>query len=220
MSLTLHFHPLASFCQKVLIGLYELGAEFEFATVNLGDEASRAAYLQLWPIGKMPVLIDSARQTMVPESSIIIEYVDRHYPGPARLLPDDPDRSRQTRLKDRVLDNYLHVQMQKIVGDRRRPDGAHDPHGVEEARLTIRTVYGMIEQDMADKAWAMGEDFTLADCAAAPPLFFLDRFEPFRDGHPNLAAYADRLAARPSVARAREGAEPFLHMVPGWAEAA
>ncbi len=220
MPLTLHAHPLASFCQKVLIGLYELGTPFEFATVNLGEAESRQAYFKLWPIGKMPVLIDSDRAAMVPESSIILEYLDRHYPGPARLIPDDPDRSRQTRLKDRVLDSYLHVQMQKIVGDRMRPDGAKDPHGVADARRLIRTVYGMIERDIADKTWAMGEDFTLVDCAAAPPLFFCNRFEPFADDHPNLAAYFGRLQARPSVAKARAGAEPFLHMVPGWAEAA
>ncbi len=220
MPLSLHFHPLASFCQKVLIALYETGAPFEEVHVNLGDEASRAAYLALWPIGKMPVLIDSDRQTMVPESSIIIEYLDRYYPGPARLIPEDPDASRQTRLKDRIFDSYMHVQMQKVVGDRRRPDGQHDPYGVEDARRYIRTVYRMIEQDMADKTWAMGEEFSLADCAAAPPLFFLSRFEPFRDEHPNLAAYHDRLQARPSVAKARAGAEPFLHWVPGWSEAA
>ncbi len=214
MSLTLHFHPLASFCQKALIALYENDTPFDEVIVNLGDEASRAAFLELWPVGKMPVLRDDAQDRTIPESSIIIEYLDRHYPGATRFLPEDPDLARQTRLRDRFFDNYVHIQMQKIIGDRRRPEGAHDAYGVEEARRTVRTAYGLIDREMAGRSWAMGEAFSLADCAAAPPLFFLDTVEPFRAGHPHLAAYFDRLQARPSVARAREGAAPFLHMVP------
>src|ERR1043165_2151061 len=121
MSLTLHFHPLSSFCHKVLIALYENGTPFTGKLVNLQDEAERAALRALWPIGKFPVLQDSARDRVVPESSIIIEYLDQHYPGRTKVIPSDPDAARQMRLRDRYFDLHIHMQMQKIVGDRRRP---------------------------------------------------------------------------------------------------
>jgi len=172
MSLTLHFHPLSSFCWKALIALYENGVPFTPKLVDLGNPAERAALLKLWGIGKFPVLQDDRRGAIVPESSIVIEYLDRHYPGPARLIPDDADKALQTRLRDRFYDLYVHLPMQKIMGDRLRPDGNKDPHGVEEARAQLGISYAMIEQQMAGGAFAMGDDFTLADCAAAPSLFY------------------------------------------------
>ncbi len=214
MSLTLHFHPLSSFCWKVLIALYENGTPFVPNSVNLGDPAERAALLKLWPIGKFPVLHDEARQTTVPESSIIIEYLDRHYPGRTRFLPADPELALKTRLRDRFYDLYVHLPMQKIVGDRLRPADKKDPHGVEEARAQLRTSYDMIERQATDGPFAMGEAFTLADCAALPALFYGNTVEPFGQGRKTVTAYFERLKSRPAVARVIKEAEPYFHMVP------
>jgi glutathione S-transferase len=214
MSLKLHFHPLASFCHKVLIALYENDTPFTPNVVDLSSEAERAALLQMWPIGKFPVLRDAAREQTVPESTIIIEYLDRHYPGTTRFIPADADRAWQTRLRDRFYDHYVHEPMQKIVGDRLRPEGKKDPHGVEEARARLRISYGMIDQEMTARRWAMGEEFSLADCAAAPALFFANEVMPFGDGHGNVAAYLTRLKARPSYARVLQEAEPYFAMFP------
>ena len=214
MSLTLHFHPLSSFCWKVLIALYENGTPFTPNAVNLGDPAERAALLKLWPIGKFPVLRDEARQATVPESSIIIEFLDLHYPGATRFLPADPVFALKTRLRDRFYDLYVHLPMQKIVGDRLRPADKKDPHGVQEARAQLTTAYDMIEQQMAAGPFAMGEAFTLADCAALPPLFYGNMVEPFGAGRTKLTAYFERLKARSAVARVIKEAEPHFHMVP------
>lgn len=213
MVLTLHFHPLSSFCFKALIALYENDTPFTPHQVNLGDPTERAALLKLWPIGRFPVLSDAARQATVPESSIIVEYLDRHYPGRTRFLPTDADLALQTRLRDRFFDLYVHLPMQKIVGDRLRPAGAKDPRGVEEARAQLRTSYAMIEQQMSDGGWAMGDEFSLADCSAAPCLFYGDKVEPVAE-FKNVAAYLDRLQARPSFARVLKEAEPYFHLFP------
>ncbi len=214
MSLTLHFHPLASYCWKALIALYENDIPFTPNLVDLGNPAERAALVKLWGIGKFPVLRDEARNETVPESSIIVEYLDRNYGGRTQFIPDDAGRALQTRLRDRFYDLYVHLPMQKIMLDRLRPEGKTDPHGVEEARAQLRTSYAMIEQQMAKAVWAMGEDFSLADCAAAPPLFYGNMAEPFGGAHKNLSAYLERLKARPSFARVLKEAEPYFEMVP------
>ena len=198
MSLTLHFHPLASYCWKALIALYENDIPFTPKQVDLGNPSERAALLKLWPIGKFPVLSDDARGQTVPESSIIIEYLDRHYPGRTRFIPGDPGLALQTRLRDRFYDLYVHLPMQKIMLDRLRPADKKDPQGVEEARAQLRTSYAMIEQQMAKGVWAAGDDFSLADCAAAPPLFYGSMVVPFEETQKNLAAYFERLKARPA----------------------
>ena len=214
MSLTLHFHPLSSFCHKVLIALHENGTPFTPNIVNLQNEAERAALCKLWPIGKFPVLEDHARDWSVSESSIIIEYLDQHYPGKTRLVPEDADRARQMRFRDRFFDLYIHLPMQKIVGDRLRPADKKDPYGVEEARAQMRVALGMVEQAMAAKTWANGEAFTMADCAAAPALFYAGKVMPFAATHPNAAAYLRRLVERPSYARALKEAEPYFRFFP------
>ena len=213
MSLTLHFHPLSSFCWKALIALYENDIPFAPNMVDLGNPAERAALLKMWPIGKFPVLRDDARGETVPESSVIIEYLDRHYPGTTRFVPGEPGLALQTRLRDRFYDLYVHLPMQKIMGDRLRGEGKKDPQGVEEARAQLRTSYAMIEQQMATGTWAMGGEFSLADCAAAPALFYGNMVVPF-DAHKNLNAYFERLKARPSFARVLKEAEPYFNMVP------
>jgi glutathione S-transferase len=214
MSLTLHFHPLSSFCWKALIALYENDVAFTAKSVNLGDATERAALLRLWPIGKFPVLHDDARGQTVPESSIIIEYLDTHYPGRTRLIPADPDLALQARLRDRFYDLYVHLPMQKIMGDRLRADDKRDPHGVEEARAQLKTSYQMIEQQMAAGTWAIGEAFGIADCAALPALFYANMVEPFGDVNKNVTGYFERLTVRPSVARVMKEAEPYFNMVP------
>ena len=212
MSLKLYFHPLSSFCHKVLIALYETGTPFEPRIVDLFGEA--AEYRKIWPIGKIPVLRDEAKDRTIPETSIIIEYLAQHHPGKTQLFPTDRDLCRQMRLRDRFYDLYVHVPMQKIITDRLRPAGKNDPYGVEEARALLTTSLGMIDQDMASNRWVMGDDFTLADCAAAPALFYADWVAPFRDTHKNAAAYLDRLKERPSYARVLKEAEPYFAMVP------
>lgn len=214
MSLTFHFHPLSSFCQKALIALYENATPFTPQIVDLGEAASRAAFTRLWPIGKMPVLRDEGRDRTVPEASVIIEYLALHYPGPTRLVPADPELAWQARLADRFYDLYVNEAVGKIVTDRLRPAGRSDPQGVEQARALLQTALGLVDREMADRTWAAGDSFTLADCAAAPSLFFADLVAPFAASHKNAAAYHARLRARPSYARAAREAEPYLAMFP------
>ena len=211
--LTLYYHPLSSFCWKALIALYENETPFTPVMVDLGNETERAALLKLWPIGKFPVLRDDAKDRILPESSIIIEYLDSEYPGATRFIPAEAKAALQTRLRDRFYDLYVHLPMQKVVGDRLRPAEAKDPHGVDEAKARIESCYGMIDKELAGKTWAMGEVFGLADCAAAPALFYANKVLPF-GAHHNVAAYLDRLKARPSFARVLKEAEPYFNMFP------
>jgi glutathione S-transferase len=215
MSLLLHYHPLSSFCHKALIALYENDVPFTPKIVDLGDTGQRAEFLALWPIGKFPVLQDAAKGRTIPESSIIIEYLDQHHPGKGRLIPGDLAQAREVRLLDRFFDLYVHEPMQKIVGDRLRPEGAKDPHGVDHARKTMRTALGMLERDMASRTWAAGETFGLADCAAAPALFYADKVMPIAGDYPNVTKYLARLMERPSYARVLREAQPYFAMFPG-----
>jgi glutathione S-transferase len=214
MSLKLYFHPLASFCHKALIALYENGTRFEPIIVDLGDAASRAAFQAVWPMAKMPVLRDEARDRTVAESTIVIEYLDAHYPGATRFVAADTDLAWQTRMWDRFHDHYVQEPMQRIVGDRLRPAGRNDPHGVEQAQAQLHQAYAVLERQMDGKTWALGDAFSLADCAAAPALFYADTVAPFGATHTNLAAYLNRLMARPSFARVLEEAEPYFGLFP------
>ena len=214
MSLTLYFHPLSSFCQKALVALYETGAPFERHIVDLGEEKSRAAFLEIWPIGKFPVLRDESRDRLIQESSIIIEYLAQHYPGKSALVPADPDAARQMRLRDRVFDLYVNTPMGKIVTDRLRPAGKNDPFGVEQAKAQLETALGMIDRKMGPSTWIMGETFTMAACAAAPALFYANMVLPFTGSHKALAGYFSRLMQRPSFAREIEDAQPYFKMMP------
>ena len=213
MTLKLYFHPLSSYSHKALIALYENAIAFEPRPV---DNAQYADELKaFWPLMRFPVLRDDARDWTVPEASIIIEYLAQHHPGPVRLVPDDPDLARQVRLRDRFFDNYLHAHVQKFAFDRIRAQGNHDEYGVAEAKKQYFAALDMLEKSLAGKTWAMGEEFTMADCAAAPPLFYGNRFfGPFRDSHPQATAYLERLMARPSYARALREAAPYFHLLP------
>ena len=215
MSLTLHFHPLSSFCWKALVGLYELDVPFEKHFVDLSDPSARAAFARLWPIAKFPVLRDAARDRTVPESTVLLEYVDRLVQGRPRLIPEDPDLALECRLRDRLYDAYIHAPLQKIVDDRLRPAAARDALGVERARAQMGAAYAIVDEHVRIGPWAMGADFTLADCAAMPALFYANKVAPFEGRWKHLAAYLERLASRPSVARVLGEAAPYLHLFPG-----
>ena len=212
MALILHAHPLSSYCWKALIALYESGAPFDLRLVDFGDEANAAAFKRLWPIARMPVLEDGGR--VIVETSVIIEYLDLHHPGGIRLLPDDPAAALEARMLDRIFDNYVMTPMQRIVLDRIRPAEARCPADVDAARRLLETSYGWLDGELAGRDWAAGERFSLADCAAGPALHYADKVQPMDGRFPALAAYLERLEARPAFARVLAEAEPYRHMFP------
>lgn len=210
MPLKLYYHPLSSYCHKALIALYEHGTAFETRLINLGDAADRAELEAIWPICKFPVLRDNARGKDIPEATILIEYLEQWYPGRQRLLPADPQLALDVRLWDRLLDQYVHTPMQEIVADRIRGGGTD----LSRTRATLATAYGLIDARMAQLQWIGGADFSLADCAAAPALFYASIVEPFAPTQTHLAAYFERLMARPSVQRVIDQARPYFAMFP------
>jgi glutathione S-transferase len=213
MSLTLYLHPLSSYCHKALIAFYENAIAFTPEVVNLGDPASRDAFKRIWPLAKFPVLHDSARNQIIPESTAIIEYVAHHFPGPVKLLPDhDWERAAQIRSVDRFYDLHVHYHMQRIVADKLRPADGHDPIGVGESKARLQIALEMAEAQMATREWACGDVFTMADCAAAPPLFFINKMMPLPK---HLKSYLERLQKRPSYARVLDEAEPYMQYFPG-----
>jgi glutathione S-transferase len=213
MTLKLYYHPLSSFCHKALIALYENGIPFEPVSVNLGDAQSSAEMRALWPVAKFPVLRDEARGQTVPEASVIIEYLDQHY-ATRKLLPADPDNAIKARAWDRFFDLYIHMPMQSITGDNLRPEDARDPRGVADAKARIGKSYAIFDNELGDRTWALGKDYSLVDCAASPALFYANLTVPIDDTTPRLAAYYRRLMGRPSYARALREAEPFFSWVP------
>lgn len=216
MALTLYYHPFSSFCQKVLIALYEGGIAFEPHLVDLGDAESRAAFEQLWPLAKFPVLRDEGSGLVLPESSVIIDYLAQRFPAAASLIPAEPEAALRARMLDRIFDGYVSMQLTKVVIDALRPDGGKDPIGVEQAKATIATAFDWLDRELPEGGWAVGEGFTLADCSAAPALFYANIAVPFA-GHPRLEAYYARLRARPSFDRAVEEARPYRPIFPlGW----
>ncbi len=213
MSLTLYLHPLSSFCHKALIALYENDTPFTPHTVDLSNAEQIAAFKEIWPVGKFPLLKDGA--TVIPESTSIIEYLARHYPGRSKLIPDNAEAAFEVRAQDRFYDLNVHLMMQKIVGDRIRPEGNKDPYGVAYSRDKLQTALTIIDKAMANRTWAAGDSFSMADCAAAPTLFYTNLVVmPLAGTYDNAGAYLDRLLKRPSYARALKEAEPYLHMVP------
>jgi glutathione S-transferase len=214
MTLKLHSHPLSSYCHKVLIALYENDTPFIAEIVNLGDANAKAQFAALWPTAKIPLLEDPAHNRMVPETSVMIEYLDRNYPGRNPLLPAGVDSRLDARLWDRVFDQYVMTPMQQIVANRLRPDSERDPRGVDEAKSTLAMAYEMIDRRMANRTWAVGDAFSIADCAAAPALFYSSIVAPFPSTHAHLGAYFERLIARPSVARTINEAKPYFQYFP------
>jgi glutathione S-transferase len=212
-ALTLYSHPLASYCWKVLMALYEADTPFRHAQVD-GLPKAHPTLSGFWPIGKMPLLYDAARDQAVPETTIIIEYLQQHYPGPVALIPHRAAAGLDARLWDRFFDCYVQTPMQKFVTDRLRQDRQRDPVGVAEASAMLDTAYAMLDQRMATRAWATGDEFTMADCSAMPALFYAEAVYPFSRSHRALAAYFSRLMDRPSARRTIREAQPYFHFFP------
>lgn len=209
--LTLYGHPISSYTWKVLTALYENETPFDFITI---DQTTYAGFIAKWPMGKFPILIDSDRARMVTETSVIIEYLDAYYPGATRFIPKDIDTALEVRRWDRVFD-HLNTTINKVVLDNIRPEGQHDRYGVEDAKRIIRGIYGVVETQLGEREFIVGDSFTLADCSAAPALWYGVRNVPLDGGFPRIASYRERLNTRPSFARALKESEPLFHMYPG-----
>ena len=210
MTLELFAHPFSSYCQKALIAFYENDIAFTLRMVEDPDVAEELA--KLWPMKRFPILREGGR--VVLEATTIIEYLQVRHPGPVKLIPDDPDLAVEVRMLDRFFDNYVMTPQGKFVFDAIRPEEDRDPYGVEEARRMLETSYAWLDQRMAGRTWAVGDSFSLADCAAAPSLFYADWTYPIPDALGYLKAYRARLLARPSFARATDEARPFRHYFP------
>ncbi len=210
MSLEVFAHPFSSYCQKVLIAFYENDVAFTYRMLE--DPGVGEAFEALWPMKRFPILREGER--VVLEASVIIEYLQVRHPGPVKLIPEDPDLALEVRMLDRVFDNYVMTPQGKFVYDSLRPADQRDALGVEEARAMLDTSYAWLDARMRDRTWAAGETFTLADCAAAPSLFYADWTYPIPDACAALKAYRRRLLARPSFARAVNEARPFRHYFP------
>lgn len=212
MSLKLYAHPFSSYCQKVLIALYENATPFELRMLDFGDEQAVAELAALWPLKRMPVLVDAGRTVV--EATIIVEHLDLHHPGPVRLIPADPRAALDVRMLDRFFDNYVQTPMQKIVLDGIRAAEHRDPQGVAEARQLLDTAYRWLDDRMTGREWAAGDGFSLADCAAAPALFYADWVHGIAAPLTNVHAYRRWLLARPSFARAVDEARPYRPLFP------
>jgi glutathione S-transferase len=213
-ALTLHYHPLSSYCHKALIAIDVLGVEVDLRLLNLGDADERSAYRALWPLGKIPLLEDRGR--LIAETSIIIEHLQQHHaPHRRTLIPRDPDQALSVRLWDRLFDLYVMTPMQALTADLLRPQAERDAHGVARAREGLLTAYALIDQHLQGRTWVAAEAFSLADCAAAPALFYAVTYVPLAPQHTCLAAYFDRLMDHPPVARTIDQARPWFKFFPG-----
>ncbi|MDR7098826.1 glutathione S-transferase [Lysobacter niabensis] len=206
----LYAHPFSSYSQKALIALYENRTEFEYR--NLEDAQANAELAALWPMRRFPVLVDGDRTVI--EATSVIEYLDLHYPGPVKLIPEDRDSALEVRMLDRFFDNYVSTPQQKLVFDSMRSEADHDPYGVKEARAMLETAYAWLDRRMATREWAVGATFTLADCAAAPFLFYADWSHAIDARFAHVRAYRERLLARPSFKRAVDEARPYRAYFP------
>ena len=205
-------HPFSSYTQKALIALYENDIAFEFLVLAPGNDAINAEHERLWPLKRMPVLRDGDRTVV--EASIIVEYLDLYHARTIRLVPEDPKVALDVRMMDRFFDNYVMTPVQRIVFDYlRRPEDRH-PAGVADARRLLETSYRWLDTRMAGRTWAAGAEFSLADCAAAPSLFYADWVQPIDEACTNARSYRARLLARPSFARAVDEARPYRSFFP------
>jgi glutathione S-transferase len=212
--LTLHYHPLSSCCHKVLIALDVLGIEVDKRLLDLGNPTQRAAHLALWPTGKMPLLVDRGRP--IPETSIMIEYLQRHHALPGRsLIPPDPDAALEVRLWDRLFDLYVMTPMQAITADLLRPERDRDAYGTAGARERLSSAYAFIDRHLEGRTWVASDAFSMADCAAAPALFYAVPYVPLAPEQVRLAAYFDRLMDHSAVERVVDQARPWFKFYPG-----
>lgn len=208
----LYAHPFSSYCQKALIALYENETPFEFRMLAHDDTAAMAELEALWPLKRFPVLLDHGRTVL--EASIIIEHLQVHHPGPVTLIPHEPSAALDVRMMDRFFDNYISTPQGQIVYDSLRPKDAHDAFGVADEQKLLGNAYRWLDQKMAGREWASGNEFSLADCAAAPALFYAEWTHPIDPEFANVHAYRQRLLARPSFARAVDEARPYRPLFP------
>ncbi|MBZ6078499.1 glutathione S-transferase family protein [Microvirga puerhi] len=212
MTLQLFAHPFSSYCQKVLTALYEAGTPFTLRMLSPDDTANAVEWSTLWPLKRMPLLLDNDRPVM--ESSIIIEHLALNHPEAASLIPSNPHEALTVRMMDRYFDNYIMTPMQRIVFEKIRPETARDPYGVSEAKGMLDTAYSWLDRHLAGREWSASNNFSLADCAAAPALFYADWAHPIGPEYSHVQAYRQRLLARPSFARAVEEARPYRPLFP------
>jgi glutathione S-transferase len=210
--LELFGHPFSSYTWKALIALYENDTPFAFRQLGPDHPDNGAAFIGHWPIGKFPLLLDAG--TPVFETSIIVEHLQIHHPGPVQLIPDEPELALEVRMLDRVFDNYVMAPVQRVVGDALKPAERRDAVEVDDAKALLERSYGWLETWMADWQWAAAGRFSLADCAAGPSLFYADWVHPIAETYPKLRAYRARLLARPSIARAVDEARPYRPLFP------
>ncbi len=212
--LLLHYHPLSSYCWKVTIAIDALGIDVRKQLLDLADPVQRDSYYALWPIGKMPLLVDGERT--IPETSIIIEYLQRHHARPgARLIPDDADAALDVRLWDRFFDQYVMTPMQAHTADLLKPQGKRDPDSVARARDLLRRSYGILERQLDGRTWIAGDAFSMADCSAAPALFYAVTYVPPAPEQVNLSAYIERLMAHPAVSATIDQSRDWFKFYPG-----
>jgi glutathione S-transferase len=212
MSLTLYGHPFSSYCQKALIALYENATPFSWRMLAPGDVAAMAELEALWPLKRFPVLVDEGKAII--EATIIIEHLGLNYPGPIQFIPSNPQAALEVRFMDRFFDNYIMTPMMRIVFDHLRTPENRDPQAKAEARSALDTAYRWLDARMGGRSWASGDTFSLADCAAAPALFYADWTHPIGKEHERLRAYRSRLIERPSFARAVDEARPYRSLFP------
>lgn len=210
--LQLYAHPFSSYSQKVLTALYENGTPFEWKLLESPECDAWRELVAMWPVRRFPVLVEEGR--MVAEASCIIEYLHVHHPGPVKLIPDDADEAIEVRMMDRFFDHYISTPQQKFVFDALRPEAERDTRGVEEARDMLENAYGWLDGVMANREWAAGSRFSLADCGAGPFLFYADWTHRIDPRYANVRAYRERLLARPAFARAVDEARPYRSYFP------
>ncbi len=212
MTIQLYAHPFSSYCQKVLIALYENATPFELRLLSPENPQAMAELEAHWPFRRFPLLLDGARA--VSESSIIIEYLQQRYSGASQLLPAETEAALDVRFMDRCFDQYISTPMQACVFDQLRPADQRDAFGVAQARELLETAYRWFDERLHGREWAAGADFSLADCAAAPALFYADWVQPIGAEFATLRGYRQRLLQRPSFARAVDEARPYRHLFP------
>ncbi|HTK02806.1 MAG TPA: glutathione S-transferase family protein [Bordetella sp.] len=212
MALQLYYHPFSSYCQKALIALYDNNIAFERNVLEGPDSPAGKRLAELWPMKRFPVLVDGDRTVI--EATCIIEYLGLYHPGPVRMIPEDPKAALETRFMDRFFDNYVAAPQMQIVFNQIRPEDVRDPHGVKQSREMLETSYAWLDKKMANREWAAGDRFSLADCGAAPFLFYADWTHAIPPQYANVHAYRRRLLQYPSFARAVDDARPFREYFP------
>ncbi len=212
MALDLYAHPFSSFCQKALIALYEAETPFTLKMLDEQHPENVAALKAAWPFGRFPALRDGDQWVM--EATCIVEHLDVFHPGPERMIPDDRDAALEVRFLDRVFDNDVSGQQQALIYNALRPESSRDAYGEARAKEKLEVAYAWLDELLKGRRWAVGEPFTLADCAAGPALFYAHWTHPIDARFETLLAYRKRLMARPSFARAIEEARPYRDYFP------